>query len=200
MNRVKEWPSKWSDLKRTWPPWKRSSVSSKSSFILVLTPISSICSEPAPKISTKVIRIIKLFVRNNSKIISFYFISLGDLLLIVEYCRFGNLQSYLINHRSRFVNQLDQFGMLKPDYSDDDVIEPLEEELEKEINERWEWFFLNSTFALISIILLVIFYRVHHHNKTKVKFSIDADIPERHRRESDTVSIESDPESVFGLT
>lgn len=36
----------------------------------------------------------------------------GDLLIIIEYCRFGNLQSYLIKHRNSFVNQVDHFGNL----------------------------------------------------------------------------------------
>jgi hypothetical protein len=31
----------------------------------------------------------------------------------VEYCRFGNLQTFLINHRNKFVNQLDEFGNMK---------------------------------------------------------------------------------------
>ncbi|XP_032782222.2 LOW QUALITY PROTEIN: mast/stem cell growth factor receptor Kit [Daphnia magna] len=39
----------------------------------------------------------------------------GDLLVIVEYCRFGNLQTYLIKHRNSFINQVDEFGNLKPD-------------------------------------------------------------------------------------
>lgn len=38
---------------------------------------------------------------------------LGELLVIVEYCQFGNLQTYLINHRHKFVNQLDEFGNMK---------------------------------------------------------------------------------------
>jgi hypothetical protein len=38
---------------------------------------------------------------------------LGELLVIVEYCRFGNLQSFLINHRANFVNLVDEFGNLK---------------------------------------------------------------------------------------
>ncbi|XP_059351725.1 mast/stem cell growth factor receptor Kit-like [Daphnia carinata] len=37
----------------------------------------------------------------------------GDLLVIVEYCRFGNLQTYLIKHRNSFINQVDEFGNLK---------------------------------------------------------------------------------------
>ncbi|XP_057377778.1 mast/stem cell growth factor receptor kita-like isoform X2 [Daphnia carinata] len=39
----------------------------------------------------------------------------GDLLVIVEYCRFGNLQTYLIKHRNSFINQVDEFGNLKTD-------------------------------------------------------------------------------------
>jgi hypothetical protein len=35
--------------------------------------------------------------------------------VIVEYCRFGNLQTYLINHRNNFVNQVDELGNLFSD-------------------------------------------------------------------------------------
>ncbi|XP_059350091.1 vascular endothelial growth factor receptor 1-like [Daphnia carinata] len=37
----------------------------------------------------------------------------GELLLIIDYCRSGNLQSYLIQKRNAFVNQLDEFGDLQ---------------------------------------------------------------------------------------
>jgi len=30
-----------------------------------------------------------------------------ELLVIVEYCRFGNLHNYLLRHREDFVNQID---------------------------------------------------------------------------------------------
>ncbi|KZS19478.1 Uncharacterized protein APZ42_014075 [Daphnia magna] len=40
-------------------------------------------------------------------------IAKGELLIIVEYCRFGNLQTYLINQRNQFINQLDEFGNMK---------------------------------------------------------------------------------------
>jgi serine/threonine protein kinase len=32
----------------------------------------------------------------------------GDLLLVVEYCRFGNLRTFLLAHRRTFVDQLDR--------------------------------------------------------------------------------------------
>ena len=33
--------------------------------------------------------------------------------MIVEYCRFGSLQTFLISHRNNFVNLVDDFGNLK---------------------------------------------------------------------------------------
>lgn len=36
-----------------------------------------------------------------------FFISTGELLVIVEYCRFGNLHNYLLRHRADFINQID---------------------------------------------------------------------------------------------
>ena len=34
----------------------------------------------------------------------------GDLLVIVEYCRYGNIQNYLIRRRSNFIHQVDHRG------------------------------------------------------------------------------------------
>lgn len=34
----------------------------------------------------------------------------GELLVIVEYCRYGNIQNYLIRHRSNFIHQVDHRG------------------------------------------------------------------------------------------
>jgi hypothetical protein len=41
------------------------------------------------------------------------FLKIGELFIIVEYCRFGNLQTYLVNSRNNFINQVDEFGELK---------------------------------------------------------------------------------------
>lgn len=49
------------------------------------------------------------------------FLHTGELLVIVEYCRFGNLQSYLIRHRNHFINQLDEFGNLKTQNDTEDM-------------------------------------------------------------------------------
>lgn len=35
------------------------------------------------------------------------FLKIGELLVIVEYCRYGNLQQYLLKRRNKFVNQVD---------------------------------------------------------------------------------------------
>ena len=32
--------------------------------------------------------------------------------MIVEYCRYGNIQNYLIRHRASFINQVDQRGYI----------------------------------------------------------------------------------------
>ncbi|XP_057368624.1 vascular endothelial growth factor receptor 1-like [Daphnia carinata] len=37
----------------------------------------------------------------------------GELLVIVEYCRFGNLQTYLSTHRDSFVNLVDECGNMR---------------------------------------------------------------------------------------
>ena len=39
----------------------------------------------------------------------------GELLIIVEYCRFGNLQNYLMKNRNNFINQVDELGNMKTD-------------------------------------------------------------------------------------
>lgn len=37
---------------------------------------------------------------------------IGEILVIVEYCRYGNLQSYLIKNRKQFVNLVDKLGYI----------------------------------------------------------------------------------------
>ena len=32
---------------------------------------------------------------------------LGELLLIIDYCPYGNLHDYLLTHRYKFINQID---------------------------------------------------------------------------------------------
>lgn len=70
--------------------------------------------EPALKISQKVFlsQISMEVGRNSTRILS---VETGEVLVIVEYCRFGNLQTYLINHRNSFINQVDELGNLTND-------------------------------------------------------------------------------------
>lgn len=44
---------------------------------------------------------------------------IGELLVIVEYCRYGNIQNYLIRHRSNFINQVDPRGYIDPNVGAD---------------------------------------------------------------------------------
>ena len=43
----------------------------------------------------------------------------GELLVIVEYCRFGNLQNYLMKNRNNFVNQVDELGNMETGITND---------------------------------------------------------------------------------
>lgn len=36
----------------------------------------------------------------------------GDLLVIVEYCRYGNLQNFMLRHRNGFIHQVNERGEL----------------------------------------------------------------------------------------
>ena len=36
------------------------------------------------------------------------------MLVIVEYCCYGNLQNYMIRNRNRFINQVDSHGYMNP--------------------------------------------------------------------------------------
>jgi len=40
---------------------------------------------------------------------------IGELLVIVEYCRYGSLQTYLTNHRNGFIDMVDEFGNMISD-------------------------------------------------------------------------------------
>jgi hypothetical protein len=37
-----------------------------------------------------------------------------EILVIIDFCRFGNLKSFLIEHRDKFINQLTALGDLLP--------------------------------------------------------------------------------------
>ena len=45
---------------------------------------------------------------------------LGEFLVLVEYCRFGNLRNFLKDNRDNFINLLDAFGNLKEISTADD--------------------------------------------------------------------------------
>lgn len=47
----------------------------------------------------------------------------GELLVIVEYCRYGNIQNYLIRNRASFINQVDSRGYINPSIGEDQLAE-----------------------------------------------------------------------------
>ena len=42
----------------------------------------------------------------------FHFVE--EILVIIDFCEFGNLKSYLIKHRDEFINQLNELGDMQP--------------------------------------------------------------------------------------
>jgi hypothetical protein len=51
---------------------------------------------------------------NKTKLKQFFFSLAEEILIIIDFCRFGNLKSYLIEHRGKFINQLTALGNLLP--------------------------------------------------------------------------------------
>lgn len=43
--------------------------------------------------------------------------------MIVEYCRYGNIQNYLIRNRSNFINQVDARGYINPSIGADLLVD-----------------------------------------------------------------------------
>jgi FMS-like tyrosine kinase 1 len=43
--------------------------------------------------------------------------------VIVEYCRYGNIQNYLIRNRSNFINQVDARGYINPSIGADLLVD-----------------------------------------------------------------------------
>ena len=51
--------------------------------------------------------VLQYFHHKRNNCILFQFTFLGELLVIVEYCHYGNLHNYLLRHRGDFINQID---------------------------------------------------------------------------------------------
>ena len=49
--------------------------------------------------------------------------NLGQLFILVEYCPFGNLRTYLVTNRSSFVNLVDEFGNMNSFNNEHDATE-----------------------------------------------------------------------------
>ena len=51
-----------------------------------------------------------------NRILTHFVLSIvAEVLVIIEFCRFGNIKSHLIKHRGKFMNHLDAFGILIPE-------------------------------------------------------------------------------------
>jgi hypothetical protein len=50
------------------------------------------------------------------RIVNFVFSIVEEFLVLIDYCEFGNLKSYLIKNRNHFINQLNGSGEMQPEY------------------------------------------------------------------------------------
>lgn len=112
-------PSKWSNRRPISLHWKILLVNWKSWSIWALILTWLICWGPVPNAYAKVREVTKHFhIKSGHHLLSAL---KGELLVIVEYCRYGNLQVYLVNHRHKFINLVDEFGNMKSENETDDV-------------------------------------------------------------------------------
>ena len=47
------------------------------------------------------------------QILLFHFVE--EFFVIIDYCEFGNLKSYLMENRNNFINQLNELGDMQPE-------------------------------------------------------------------------------------
>jgi hypothetical protein len=52
---------------------------------------------------------------NKTKLKQFFLSLAEEILIIIDFCRFGNLKSFLIEHRDKFINQLNALGNFQPE-------------------------------------------------------------------------------------
>ena len=50
------------------------------------------------------------------KVTNFVFSIVEEFLVLIDYCEFGNLKSFLIKNRNHFINQLNGSGEMQPEY------------------------------------------------------------------------------------
>ena len=66
---------------------------------------------------TNVIGEIQLHENMKKKVKNFVFFKcIEEFLILIDYCEFGNLKSYLIKNRNQFINQLNGSGEMQPVY------------------------------------------------------------------------------------
>jgi hypothetical protein len=76
--------------------------------------MSSIYWVPAPRPTSEV----KFYTsrKYERKVTNFVFSIVEEFLVLIDYCEFGNLKSYLIKNRNHFINQLNGSGEMQPEY------------------------------------------------------------------------------------
>ena len=73
--------------------------------------MSSIYWVPAPRPTSEV----KFYTsrKYERKVTNFVFSIVEEFLVLIDYCEFGNLKSYLIKNRDQFINQLSGSGEMQ---------------------------------------------------------------------------------------
>ncbi len=64
---------------------------------------------------TNVIGEIQLHENMKEKLKILFFKCIEEFLVLIDYCQFGNLKSYLMKNRNHFINQLNELGEMQPE-------------------------------------------------------------------------------------